>query len=213
MEFVGNNQLPRDQNTIPLIAKFLKKLHSIETSEFTIDIDPYKMARKNVDYLNSKNISKKIIERISNIKNIKKYNNKNTICHNDLNPNNILFKDGEVVAIDWDSAGINDPFYDIATISLWYRNIPNIEKKLLRQYLGHEPDKNELEHLSYMQKLVKIIIGGNLVRIGVEMGANVTHDLPIDNLSTFLQKIGLKKVNLDKPIAIYQFGLVILAEI
>lgn len=36
-------------------------------------------------------------------------------CHNDLNCKNILFKD-KIYFIDWEAAGIEDPFFDLATL-------------------------------------------------------------------------------------------------
>lgn len=38
------------------------------------------------------------------------------VCHNDLNPKNMLVKDGEVRLIDWECAGMNDPLFDFAVL-------------------------------------------------------------------------------------------------
>ncbi|WP_425641765.1 phosphotransferase [Marinomonas gallaica] len=39
-----------------------------------------------------------------------------SVCHNDLNPKNMLVKDGEVRLIDWECAGMNDPLFDFAVL-------------------------------------------------------------------------------------------------
>ena len=41
----------------------------------------------------------------------------NKSSHNDLNPNNILYDGEKFTLIDWESAGLSDPFFDLATVS------------------------------------------------------------------------------------------------
>jgi thiamine kinase-like enzyme len=47
------------------------------------------------------------------------------VCHGDINPNNIMFCEGEYKFIDWVNAGIGNPLYDIAEY-VWL-NIPKEE--------------------------------------------------------------------------------------
>ncbi len=39
------------------------------------------------------------------------------VSHNDLNPGNIVWDGARAWLIDWDAAGLNHPFYDLATLS------------------------------------------------------------------------------------------------
>ncbi len=39
-----------------------------------------------------------------------------TLCHNDLNPRNVLWQDGRVWLIDFEYAGLNDPCFDLAAV-------------------------------------------------------------------------------------------------
>ncbi|MDA1075804.1 MAG: phosphotransferase, partial [Proteobacteria bacterium] len=40
-----------------------------------------------------------------------------TLCHNDLNPWNVLvLPDGEFMLLDWEMAGLNDPVFDMVTL-------------------------------------------------------------------------------------------------
>ena len=39
-------------------------------------------------------------------------------CHNDLNYRNIFFTEKNIIFIDWEMAGINYDFYDLAFISI-----------------------------------------------------------------------------------------------
>lgn len=45
------------------------------------------------------------------------YAHANCLCHNDLNPSNVLFKkDSEVVLLDWEYSAFGNPLFDIATV-------------------------------------------------------------------------------------------------
>lgn len=41
--------------------------------------------------------------------------------HNDMNPSNLAFDGERLLLLDWDMAGPNDPFYDLATVALFLR--------------------------------------------------------------------------------------------
>lgn len=41
--------------------------------------------------------------------------------HNDLNPSNLAFDGERVRLLDWDAAGPNDPFYDLAAVATFFR--------------------------------------------------------------------------------------------
>ena len=119
----------------------------------------------------------------------------------------------KIVSVDWNTAGLNDPYYDLGTIAMWYINVPDVEKKLLQAYLGRDPKKNELEHLDVMKKVAMAITGGNLIKAGIQMGCIVKPEIPSDSLSEFLPKIGRGNVKLDSGKKVYELGLVLLKEI
>ncbi|HUS27163.1 MAG TPA: phosphotransferase [Kofleriaceae bacterium] len=43
------------------------------------------------------------------------------LSHNDVNPSNIAFDGERLVLLDWDAAGANDAYYDLATVALFFR--------------------------------------------------------------------------------------------
>lgn len=63
-------------------------------------------------------------------------------CHRDLNPNNIL-DDGARVVVDWEVAGLGDPFVDLAQLGVFTCAAPDERAELLRLYLGRAPDAQE----------------------------------------------------------------------
>lgn len=67
-------------------------------------------------------------------------------CHCDYQPTNLVIAKDRFYVLDWEFAGLNDPFYDIAC----YGNA-GFDKalSLLEAYLGHKPQKEELQRLYF----------------------------------------------------------------
>lgn len=42
------------------------------------------------------------------------------LSHNDVNPTNVVYDGERVVLLDWDAAGANDPYYDLATVAVFH---------------------------------------------------------------------------------------------
>jgi thiamine kinase-like enzyme len=57
-------------------------------------------------------------------------------CHNDLLPGNVLFQEDRVWLIDYEYAGNNDPFFDLANLSVNAELDRSGERKLLTGYFG-----------------------------------------------------------------------------
>src|SRR5207248_508551 len=43
------------------------------------------------------------------------------LSHNDVNPSNLVYDGEHVMLLDWDAAGRNEPFYDLAAIAVFLR--------------------------------------------------------------------------------------------
>lgn len=67
-------------------------------------------------------------------------------CHCDYQPTNLVISGDKLYVLDWEFAGMNDPYYDIAC----YGNA-GLDKalSLLEAYVGHKPEKNELQRLYF----------------------------------------------------------------
>lgn len=67
-------------------------------------------------------------------------------CHCDYQPTNLVIGQDRGYVLDWEFAGMNDPYYDMAC----YGNVsmPAAES-LLKAYLGRTPDAAELKHLYF----------------------------------------------------------------
>lgn len=73
-------------------------------------------------------------------------NIKKVPCHCDYQPTNLVINGDKFYVLDWEFAGMNDPFYDIAC----YGNA-GFDKalSLLEAYVGHKPTNAELQRLYF----------------------------------------------------------------
>ena len=71
---------------------------------------------------------------------------KHVPCHCDYQPTNLVVSGERLYVLDWEFAGMNDPFYDIAC----YGNA-GFDKALsfLEAYVGHTPTREELQRLYF----------------------------------------------------------------
>ena len=84
-------------------------------------------------------------------------------CHNDIHPGNILYSlTGKVQLIDWDDAGMSDPFYDLARISIEFCFNEEQNAALLRQYFI-EPTKLESARFFLMRQLFLVSIASDML--------------------------------------------------
>jgi aminoglycoside phosphotransferase (APT) family kinase protein len=99
------------------LAHVLRKLHSIECNKMPIDIE----------------IKNKTDEVVNAFQTITSYPEEHVLCHNDLNPQNIFFSD-EIKFIDFEYAGVNDRYFDLACICVEFDLDEAGEKYFLTQY-------------------------------------------------------------------------------
>lgn len=133
------------------VAKKLKLLHGIETKttrKFAM-FDRLKEYRKHVpatalipkeDYI---------------VKNVKKYERDYLcLCHNDVVRGNLLFTENELFLIDFEYAGLNSAYFDLASF-ITENNITNDEviKSFLSAYFGPDHFWDEDKFKAYCQFL------------------------------------------------------------
>jgi Ser/Thr protein kinase RdoA (MazF antagonist) len=76
--------------------------------------------------------------------------------HNDPNPRNILFDGTRLWLIDWETAGRNDPFIDVAILVDSLAPTPALRDALLRAWLGRAPDRAVHARLMLARQLTRL---------------------------------------------------------
>jgi aminoglycoside phosphotransferase (APT) family kinase protein len=104
----GEHKSKLDENVLKLLAQILKKLHSI-----SIDVKP--------------------IELQTDMSSVECYPKEYVLCHNDLTPQNIFFSK-DIKFIDWEYAGINDRYFDLACICVEFGLAGEMVEFFLRVY-------------------------------------------------------------------------------
>lgn len=79
-----------------------------------------------------------------------------TPCHNDLHKGNLILVENEFKAIDYETAGQGDPYFDVATVAASFYCKPAHENILFTTYLGRHPSETEKAKLYLMKQAVWI---------------------------------------------------------
>ncbi|WP_131793939.1 phosphotransferase [Fluoribacter gormanii] len=96
-------------------------------------------------------------------------------CHNDMNPNNLLATPEDFYFIDWECAGLLDPFLDLAIVVATLRLKPAAANSLLTHYLGRKPSPEELMHYVHMQQIA-------LLRFAISFAANISDPMSVNHI-------------------------------
>ena len=108
-------------------------------------------------------------------------------CHCDYQPTNLVISGDKLYVLDWEFAGMNDPFYDIAC----YGNA-GFDKalSLLEAYVGHKPTKDELQRL-YFHRAFQCLQWFNVAIFKDRVG--LSKDLNMDFNAVAFMFLGMAK--------------------
>lgn len=154
MDYIHSAELTKEIifNQMPVL---LAKLHNSEKMpEAYCVIFPY--MNDFIDKMVVKTPSKKIIEYYKIIQDIMLILVKHrqlASCHNDLNSENILYDGKQIYLIDFEAAGTEDPYFDLATVC--QQNCFDTEEELLflEKYMTRKPNALEIAKLVLMKQV------------------------------------------------------------
>ncbi|WP_434380947.1 phosphotransferase [Melittangium boletus] len=99
-------------------------------------------------------------------------------CHNDLNPNNLLFDGERLWLVDWETACMGDPFLDLTTAMLWFDFSPAREETLLRAYWGAEPTPWQRARLEVTRQVSRCFYALVFLLLSLQSGQRPPASLP-----------------------------------
>ncbi len=76
------------------------------------------------------------------------------LCHNDLNPGNMLLHDSTLVLLDWEYAAINSPWFDLASLAE-FGQLDHRDLQLLSQHYGPDSDLHAIEQFRPVVRLLE----------------------------------------------------------
>ncbi|HSR74724.1 MAG TPA: choline/ethanolamine kinase family protein [Sulfurovum sp.] len=123
-----------DKSDLGQFAEVLKKIHTLKIEKNPIVLETL---------LETK--SKAVQDAFTILEN---FPSEYVLCHNDLNPRNILFSE-TIQLIDWEDAAINDRYFDLASVCVEFNLDQENEAYFLRRYFTDESEINDEKLKAY----------------------------------------------------------------
>jgi aminoglycoside phosphotransferase (APT) family kinase protein len=137
------------------------------------------------------------------------------LSHNDVNPTNLVYDGENLFLLDWEAAGPNDPFYDLAAISVFLRMDEGTCQRLLALYDG-EPLVTLPARFVYSRRLVAALCGALFLNLAHQNGhAGATGEETLDStpsLSDFYQRLRAGSLRVTTAEGQWWFGLALIRE-
>jgi aminoglycoside phosphotransferase (APT) family kinase protein len=91
------------------------------------------------------------------------------LSHNDVNPTNLVYDGEQLLLLDWETAGPNDPLYDLAAISVFLRMD---EGTCLRLLAAHDamPVSTLPARFAYDRRLAAVMCGTMFLHLARQQG-------------------------------------------
>ena len=139
------------------------------------------------------------------------------LSHNDVNPGNLVYDEAKLLLVDWDAAGCNDPYYDLAAIAVFHRMDDETCRRLLSAHDG-EPVAEIPAFFAYMRRLIAVLCPVVGMGMQVSQGRAPARSGAIETLEStlslgeFYQKLRAGAVRLDSLEGGRAFGLALIKE-
>ena len=152
------------------------------------------------------------------------------LSHNDVHPKNLVHDGARLYLMDWDAAGPNDPFYDLATIAVFFGMDGPTCRRLVRAYeqpLDSSPDAVPAggreaplpERFLYDRRLIAVLCGAGFLQFGFQSGysagANAAGGHPLElapTLGEVYQRMRAGTLSLATGEGRWAFGLALVRE-
>jgi len=132
----------------------IKTLHQSSPLDHTWSIFHYIRSKAPIHPNKTESHSLSELKKIQ--KKLKKSRIKFVPSHNDIHPGNIIIQHETPYLIDWGDAGMHDPFWDLARISMEFALSAAQDEAMLERYFDTPANKRQLNRL-YIMKQVYIL--------------------------------------------------------
>ncbi|MCF6207114.1 MAG: phosphotransferase family protein [Sulfurovum sp.] len=117
----GEHQCTLGAEELKRLAGVLRMIHALPLEGVPV-IDSPKRIKQHTQAV------KQALECIAN------YPKEVVLCHNDLNPRNLIWQEDTLMVIDWEFAGMNDRYFDLAAVCVEFRLNEEMQRVLLEVY-------------------------------------------------------------------------------
>lgn len=105
-------------------------------------------------------------------------------CHNDLNFSNLLFDGKKTYFIDWEAAGLEDPFFDLAMVCNEFITEDESRTYFIHQYFGRNLTELEAKKLNGMRQIAYCYLALHFLEHASHAGMLLNMDYPIESVPT-----------------------------
>lgn len=163
MKFIEGHTLSKndlgDKDVLQRLGRALRKIHDSRPS-FPWNFTQLDRARKHYKRAKVKGIAfpsifQKQYDQFE--AEISGLGDETVFCHGDLNPANILVKDGQVYFIDWQKASFDHRYGDFGYFTLLSGMNSNESSIFLEAYLGRPPSYEELKMIDLAQQRASLL--------------------------------------------------------
>lgn len=137
------------------------------------------------------------------------------LSHNDINPTNLAYHGENLTLLDWDTAGPNDPYYDLAAAAVFFRMDDLTCLRLLAVH-DDKPVSKIPARFAYNRRLVAILCGVLFLGMALNGGhPGASGDETIDStlsLVELYQRLRSGALNVATAEGQWLFGLALLKE-
>ncbi|MGE0546103.1 MAG: phosphotransferase family protein [Kofleriaceae bacterium] len=136
------------------------------------------------------------------------------LSHNDVNPTNVVYDGERLQLLDWDTAGRNDPLYDLAAIAMFVRMDADTCRRLMSAYDGESVSEIPAR-FSYNRRLVAALCGATFLQLARTTGHSGATTETLDSaipLGELYQRMRSGAVTMMNADGRWQFGLALIRE-
>lgn len=187
-EQIDGAPLARSAKYLERVAEALRRLH--QGPEFPQGVDPAALAHLMDEYLLAQSgcgLPESIMQTIDEVHSMMASFVRSTPCHNDLNPTNIIETDRGVYFVDWEWAGMSNPFVDLAQLGVF--GFPRAEQRveLLERYLERLPTDQERALMTMARGMALAVFAAGFYQTAQASGDHTSPDaFPMPDLLAYL---------------------------
>lgn len=144
----GTNVLESDLHKpafLKRLAVIFRKLHDLPN--VAADFDPQAAIEGYASYLDTANARSLAEKGEELLRQTRQVQDRTCLCHNDALNHNILEPEKKIMLIDWEFAGMGDPYFDLAVIIQHHQLGEKMGGVFLNAYLKRKPEPAELDRL------------------------------------------------------------------
>lgn len=197
-------------SAIDKLGKTLRAVHDVMAPATTTENDPRGLLTMMWSGLAGFTLPDFVGEAVRDIlaKEVPESDRPDVLSHNDVNPTNLAYDGARLVLLDWDTAGRNEPLYDLAAIAMFMRMDDATCKQLIAAHDG-KPCSELPARFVYDRQLVGVLCGVGMLRTARQAGHAGADGEPAStpSLAEFYQKLRTGAVNVGTPDGQWAFGL------